>query len=112
MKFALCEDEKGPRELMEQELSRWVQEQGEQLHLLIYDSAEELLFKQEEWADADGLILDIELKAMNGMELARTIRKKDAYIPILFVTGYEQYVFEGYEVGACLLYTSPSPRDS
>ncbi len=100
MKYALCEDEICARRLMEQELGRWAQEQKEQLCLLIYESAEELLFKQEEWEDADGLILDIELKAMNGMELARTIRKRDAYIPILFVTGYEQYVFEGYEVGA------------
>lgn len=30
--------------------------------LLSYGNGEELLFKEEEWADADGVILDIELK--------------------------------------------------
>lgn len=100
MKIVLCEDEETSRIKMEQVLRQWGNERRETVRLLSYESAEELLFKAEEWADSDGLILDVELKEMNGMELARNIRRKDEKIPILFVTGYERYVFEGYEVGA------------
>jgi DNA-binding LytR/AlgR family response regulator len=37
---------------------------------------------------------------MNGMELAKRIRTIDTNIPILFLTGISDYVYEGYEVGA------------
>lgn len=100
MKLVLCEDEEASRSLMQRRLDVWQRQSGQTVLPVVYSSAEEMLFKQEEWADADGLILDIELKQMNGMELARRIRKTNSHIPILFVTGFEQYVFEGYEVGA------------
>ena len=37
---------------------------------------------------------------LNGMDLAAHIRGQDESIPILFVTGYEQYMPLGYEVSA------------
>ncbi len=100
MKFVICEDEPDFLAWMQAAVTAWGAEQGEAICLFSYTSAEDLLFKSEEWLAADGLILDIELKQMNGMELARIIRERDAHISILFATGYEQFVFEGYEVGA------------
>lgn len=108
MKIVLCEDEETSRVQMTQMLKQWGSKNQEPVLLLSYCTAEELLFKEEEWTDADGVILDIELKEMNGMELARNIRKRDEHIPILFVTGYEQYVFEGYEVGAVSYLMKPA----
>lgn len=100
MKFVLCEDEETSLKWMQKAIIKWGQAKKELVDLISYNSAEELLFKENEWIKADGLILDIELKAMNGMELAKKIRIRDEHIPILFATGYEQFVFEGYEVGA------------
>ena len=34
------------------------------------------------------------------MELAAKLREKQMDVPILFVTGYEQYMPQGYDVGA------------
>jgi DNA-binding LytR/AlgR family response regulator len=100
VKLSICDDELVSYECLKKMVTFWAQERLEPLELQYYTSAEELLFKKEEWADCDGLLLDIELKTMNGMQLAKEIRRFDEKIPILFVTGYEQFVFEGYDVGA------------
>lgn len=100
MKVILCEDELAQQQWMQSALLEWQEETGTKLELNFYNSGEELFFKKEEWADADTIILDVELKEMNGMEIARAIRKVDEHISIFFTTGYEKYVFEGYEVGA------------
>lgn len=100
MKIVLCEDEKQQQEWMRDAILEWQKLSQTAVLLSIYSSGEELFFKEEEWADADAMILDIELKKMNGMEIARRIRQTDAKMPLFFATGYEKYVFEGYEVGA------------
>jgi len=100
MKVVVCEDELAQQQWIESALLEWQELTGTKLELKIYGSGEELFFKKEEWADADTTILDVELKEMNGMEIARAIRKVDERISIFFTTGYEKYVFEGYEVGA------------
>lgn len=111
MKFVMCEDEPTSWQFMKATLVKWGQLRGEPVMVMAYTSAEELLFKQKEWTDADGLILDIELKEMNGMELAKKVRETDEHIPILFATAYEQYVFEGYEVGAVSYLMKPLQQD-
>lgn len=65
-----------------------------------YDNSEHFLFHWEDKKDFDLLILDIEMGQMNGMELARKIRKTDEEIPLLFITGYDEYVQYGYDVDA------------
>lgn len=100
MKLILCDDEKNARLWAEQAIKNWAIEREDDIDLIAYTSAEAMLFNKDAWADGDGLILDIELGNMNGMQLAKEIRKSDVNIPILFVTGYERFVFEGYDVGA------------
>ena len=50
----------------------------------------------------DLLFLDIEMKpdGMNGVELASKLRKNDHAIQIVFVTGYMEYIADGYDVEA------------
>lgn len=100
MKIILCEDEVQQQEWMRETILEWQRHTQTAVELFIYSSGEELFFKKEEWVDADTIILDIELKDMNGMEIAKEIRRTDANVKLFFVTGYEKYVFEGYEVGA------------
>ena len=56
-------------------------------------------------------ILDIQMGKMNGMELARKIRKMDAKAAILFLTGVKDYALEGYEVGAVRYLLKPVRED-
>ena len=51
------------------------------------------------------ILLDVQMPGMNGFETARLIksRERTKYIPIIFLTAIskeEEYVFEGYSVGA------------
>lgn len=111
MKIILCEDEIAQQQWMEQAILEWQRDRKTKITLQIYGSGEELFFKKEEWVDADLLILDIELKEMNGMEIARKIREVDKEISLLFATGYEKYVLEGYEVGAISYIMKPVNKE-
>ncbi len=48
----------------------------------------------------DLLFLDIEMAGMDGMTAAKQIRGFDQEVMLCFVTGYADYVYDGYEVEA------------
>lgn len=100
MYLAYCDDEPVQLEYVKRLAEQWAEETGAPLYFGAYQSAEEILFENGESYPYDLLILDIEMKEMDGMELARQIRKKDERLPILFLTNRKEYVFEGYEVHA------------
>lgn len=58
----------------------------------------------------DVVFLDIMLGAMNGMELARSIRERDKRVQIVFLTGVQDYVYEGYEIGVVRYLLKPVRR--
>ena len=58
------------------------------------------MFHYEEKKDYDILLLDIEMSRMDGVSLARTVRKENETVQIIFVTGYSDYIAEGYDVAA------------
>ena len=59
-----------------------------------------MLFECDGRYPFDLIILDIQMRNQNGMELARQIRRADPQVPLLFLTATKEYVFEGYEVNA------------
>ncbi len=76
------------------------------MEVVLFESAEEFLFKNEDFP-YDAVFLDIAMRQMNGMELARTIRKKDKKLPIAFLTADKTFAIEGYEVRAVRYLTKP-----
>lgn len=100
MYLAYCDDEPVQLEYVKHLAEQWSRETGTPLHFTAYGSAKELLFECGESYPYDLLILDIGMKEMDGMTLARRIREKDERLPILFLTNWKEYVFEGYEVHA------------
>lgn len=100
MKIAICDDEIVEVDYVKNLIKSWGDTKGLQCFLHSFYSAEEFLFKYEEGNPFDLLILDIQMKDINGMELAKKIRVIDRNVKIIFLTGIKDYVFEGYEVGA------------
>lgn len=50
--------------------------------------------------DFDILLLDIEMGAMDGVTMARKLRQDNHTVQIIFITGYADYISDGYEVDA------------
>lgn len=79
---------------------RWAAQRGHTVCLKTYPSAESFLFAYEEDKDLQILLLDIEMGPMDGVTMARTLRKDNDGVQIIFVTGYSDYIADGYEVEA------------
>ena len=111
MRIAICDDEKAQRSLITKYLQEWARENGQILELSEFPDAESLLFCWEDEKRFDLLILDIEMGALSGMELAERIRRENEDIPILFITGYETYMAQGYEVSAIQYLLKPLSKE-
>ena len=48
----------------------------------------------------DVAFLDVELHGVNGTEIARRLREKSPYLPIIFCTGYAEYALDAYRLHA------------
>ena len=70
------------------------------VHTDVFASAESFLFHYAQESDYDILLLDIEMGAMDGVTMAKQLRKSNDTVQIIFITGYSDYISEGYEVAA------------
>ncbi len=111
IRIAIVEDEKEPFEYVSKYLTDWGKQNGQLLHVTHVSCAEEFLFTYNQPDSFDLLFLDVYMKQMNGMELAKEIRKFDKDIPIVFLTGVSDYVFEGYEIGAIRYLLKPVQKE-
>ena len=99
VKIAICDDVKNIRIY----LSALVRKQGIECEITEYATAGDYLASGVEY---DILFLDIELECpeqnMDGMKMARQIRSMEGTKQpiIIFVTGYEKYVYDAFDVGA------------
>lgn len=76
-----------------------------------FESAQAFLFHYEEHKDYDVLLLDIEMPGMDGMSMARAIRRENEAVQIVFITGYSDYIAEGYDVAAGVHYDAQRVRE-
>lgn len=108
---AICEDEPIQLDYLKKEITEYYSRKNIDTKIELFASAEELLFKYPEAMPFQCMVLDIRLKDMDGMELAKRIREKDGCVKIIFVTGDRDYVFDGYKVGAVRYLLKPIKRD-
>lgn len=100
MRIAIIEDEQIHRDLLQMYIQEWAGRQMERLWTEQFASAEEFWFAFDADQDFDALFIDIQMPGMNGMELAKKVRKKSVHVEIVFTTGISDYLQEGYEVEA------------
>lgn len=111
IRVALCDDEETVREYLGRLLEEWKERQNDQLQIEYFESAESFLFQYEEDKRWQFLILDIEMGKMNGVELAKKVREHNKEVQILFVTGYMDYISDGYEVEALHYLLKPVTKE-
>ena len=99
-KIAICDDEQNQIEYITSIVASWSAHEGHGCEIRTFASAEAFLFEYEEDKAYDILLLDVEMKNMNGIELAKRIRKDNNRAEIIFITSHFEFVGEGYEVDA------------
>lgn len=95
---AVCDDEERVCEQIKELIVSYGKKQGLSLHVDKYDSGESLCLAFE--GQYDIVILDIEMKKMNGLELAGRLRQMSGEVVIIFSTSHRQYALDSYEVEA------------
>lgn len=99
MKIAICEDNRTEADWLKRVIEDWAAEGSYDIQISWYSETKQFLFVYEEIC-FDMLFLDIQMPGEDGISLARKLRDKKDAIPIVFVTGMDEYISEGYEVEA------------
>ena len=99
-KIAVCDDAQADRDYIRTLAARWASDRGISVQVQDFASAERFLFHYAEESDFDILLLDIEMDGMDGVTMAKRLRQDNDTLQIIFVTGYTDYIAEGYEVAA------------
>lgn len=101
-KIAVCDDNPADAGYVADVIKRWAQARAVLMEIERFPSAEAFWFQYEENRCYDILFLDIEMEpeGMNGIELAAKLRKNNSSIQLVFVTGYMEYIADGYDVEA------------
>ena len=91
--------------------AQWAQRLGYTAEILRFPSAEAFLFQYAEDKRCDILLLDVEMPGCSGVELAKAVRQQNKRTQIVFITGYADYIAEGYDVSALHYLLKPLDRE-
>ncbi|MBR4867486.1 MAG: response regulator transcription factor [Clostridia bacterium] len=100
LKIAVVDDNEIDREYVSALVKSWAEGRENDVKLVTFPSAEAFLFEYEDDKGWDFLLLDIEMAEMNGVELAKTVRRDNEVVQMVFITGFPDFVAEGYDVSA------------
>lgn len=98
--IAICDDEKLQVDLLEKYVISWASNNNILINIDCFYNAESFEFKWSMDKKYNILLLDIEMPGINGVELAKRIRREDNIIDIIFITAISDYIAEGYDVSA------------
>ena len=110
-KMAICDDCDADTEYLSSLVAAWEEVSGHGAAVERFPSAEAFLFQYEDRKDFDILLLDVEMGEVNGIELAQRIRLEDSRVQIVFITGFPDFMAEGYEVSALHYLMKPVSRE-
>ena len=100
LSIAVCDDNETDLQYINDMINVWATQERIPVSVRTFPSAESFLFHYSENNDYDILLLDVEMGKLNGIELARQIRLQNSCVQIVFITGYPDFIAEGYEVCA------------
>lgn len=104
MRIAVCDDEK----VMRDTIARQIQRFYPSYQVVKYERGEQLLEHPEE---NDLIFLDIQMKGMDGIETAKQLRKCNSRAVLVFLTAWEKYVFQAFDVNAFHYLVKPLKKE-
>lgn len=98
IRVAIVEDEELYVKQLAGYLNDYQNETGEEIEVTVYRDGDGIT--AEYTAQFDIILMDIQMRFMDGMSAAEEIRRMDSEVIIIFITNMTQYAIKGYEVGA------------
>ena len=111
LKIAVVDDNEIDREYVSAMVKNWAENRNKNVKLVPFPSAESFLFEYEDDKEWSFLLLDIEMAEMNGVELAKAIRWENDLVQIVFITGFPDFISDGYDVSALHYLMKPVSRE-
>lgn len=111
LSVAICDDEPIQIQYVSSAVQTWAAANTHLCKISSFPSAEAFLFEYSENKAFDVLLLDIEMGNIDGITLAKKIREQNHAIQIIFVTGYPNFIAEGYEVSALHYLIKPVSKE-
>lgn len=98
--IAICDDEEIQVDLLDKYVKNWSEKNNIKIKIEHFYNGKSFEFAWSIDKKYSILLLDIEMPGLNGMELAKIIRKEDDLLNIIFITAIPDYIGEGYDVSA------------
>ena len=98
IRIAIVEDDEKQITELRQYMHRYEKDTGTELKVYVFHDGAEILDNYTPQYDI--ILMDIEMRLVDGMTAAEEIRRQDAEVTLIFVTNMTQYAIRGYEVGA------------
>lgn len=95
---AIVEDDPVYTKRLQEYLKKYEEEYREPLQVTAYSDGDEIVENYR--GQFDLILMDIEMRFMDGMAAAEQIRKQDSRVIIIFITNMAQYAIRGYAVDA------------
>lgn len=109
MRIAICDDERTYIKKIENDINSLKTHENE-FEFSEFESGEAFIsgFSKDKY---DLIILDIEMNDLNGLQTAEFLRQIDKNVILIFMTSYDKFVYQGYEVNAFryILKNQPEP---
>ena len=96
--IAIVEDDKKTRSCLQRFLEQYEKESGNKFTIHIFEDGIDIV--NDYHCIYDVILMDIQMKKMDGMTAAREIRKTDSEVILVFITNMVQYAVNGYAVNA------------
>ncbi|MDE7324654.1 MAG: LytTR family DNA-binding domain-containing protein [Lachnospiraceae bacterium] len=100
LRIGICDDSADARDALRVQLEKILNEETEEIVYEFSTGAGAAHWLENHPGEIDLLFLDVEMAGTNGMSAAEAVRRFDTELIIVFVTGYSDYVFDGYKVNA------------
>jgi len=98
IKIAVVEDDRVYAEQLEEYLRKHEAEYAESFDITFFTDGDAIVSAYQ--SQFDIILMDIEMKFMDGMSAAEEIRRVDKEVVIIFITNMTQYAIRGYAVEA------------
>lgn len=104
MRIAICDDEQNWIDALKTLLDSYFFSKQIQFYLSTFKNGSELLERQNEF---DIIFMDYQMNELNGIEVAREIRRRNNNCTIIFVSSYPDIAIDAFEVDAYRFLVKP-----